>query len=67
MKRTSMRAFTLLVGLAAASIAVVESAPRASGQSGDGWNMLFDGKTMDGWNQLGDTNWRIEDGAIVFA
>ena len=29
----------------------------------DGWTPLFDGKTLNGWS--GDTNWKVEDGAIV--
>src|SRR5215471_10586661 len=28
-----------------------------------GWVSLFDGKTLNGWS--GDSNWKIEDGAIV--
>lgn len=27
--------------------------------------VLFDGKSLDGWDQVGETNWRVEDGAIV--
>ena len=30
-----------------------------------GWVTLFDGKSLDGWDQVGESNWRIEDGAIV--
>jgi Domain of Unknown Function (DUF1080) len=38
----------------------------ASAQSGDGWKVLLDGKSMDGWNKVGgETNWRVEDGAVV--
>lgn len=29
----------------------------------DGWVSMFDGKTLNGW--FGDSNWRVEDGAIV--
>ncbi len=29
----------------------------------DGWISMFDGRTLDGWS--GDSNWRVEDGAIV--
>jgi hypothetical protein len=35
----------------------------AQGQAA--WTPLFDGKTMDGWTPVGESNWRIEDGAIV--
>jgi hypothetical protein len=34
-------------------------------QSGDGWTQLFDGKNLGDWNLVGETNWRVEDGAIV--
>jgi hypothetical protein len=38
----------------------------AVGQTGPGWVALFDGKTIgDGWDRVGDSNWRVEDGAIV--
>lgn len=37
----------------------------ASAQSGDGWTTLLDDKTMGDWNQVGETNWRLEDGAVV--
>jgi hypothetical protein len=30
-----------------------------------GWITLFDGKSLDGWDQVGESNWRVEDGAIV--
>jgi hypothetical protein len=39
---------------------------RAAAQSGPGWISLFDGKTIgDDWDRVGETNWRVEDGAIV--
>ena len=37
----------------------------ASGQTGQGWTQLFDGKTLGDWSQTGEANWRVEDGAIV--
>jgi 3-keto-disaccharide hydrolase len=45
--------------------AIGELAPAASAQSGDGWTMLLDDKTMGDWNRVGETNWRLEDGAVV--
>jgi len=39
-------------------------APKANGQE-SGWITLFDGKSLDGWDQVGESNWRVEDGAIV--
>ena len=51
----------LLVGFAAST-----GAQRAAGQSGEGWTSLFDGKAIGAeWDQVGETNWRVEDGAIV--
>src|SRR5687768_7129193 len=41
-------------------------ATSASAQTGPGWVTLFDGKTIgDEWSRVGETNWRVEDGAIV--
>src|SRR5690349_7218139 len=35
-------------------------------QSGPGWTTLLDGTSLDGWNQVGgESNWRVEDGAVV--
>src|ERR1700741_1174107 len=39
-------------------------APEAASQDA-GWVTLFDGKSLDGWDQVGESNWRVEDGAIV--
>jgi hypothetical protein len=60
------RALTRTLALAAAFTGLAGlSAPQALAQSGPGWVMLFDGKTLDGWDRTGETNWRVEDGAIV--
>jgi hypothetical protein len=54
-----------VTALAAAAFCAVAAAPAAA-QSGPGWISLFDGKTIgDQWNKVGETNWRVEDGAIV--
>jgi hypothetical protein len=45
-------------------IAAFAQAP-AMAQSGDGWTVLVDAKTMGDWNRLGEANWRMEDGALV--
>jgi hypothetical protein len=37
----------------------------ASAQQGEGWVVLFDGKNLGDWDKVGETNWRVEDGAIV--
>ena len=65
MQRLSTRAFALAIGLFAIAFAAIQLAPQAMGQTGPGWVSLFDGKTIDNWNRVGETNWRIEDGAIV--
>jgi hypothetical protein len=58
MKFWATIASALLIGL-------FVTAP-ASAQSGPGWTQLFDGKTIgDQWDRVGETNWRVEDGAIV--
>lgn len=59
---TSGRLFAFILVLLAAT---VQFAPPASAQSGDGWKVLLDGKSMDGWNKVGDTNWRVEDGVVL--
>ena len=56
---------TLLATLALGAVAATASLPAAA-QSGPGWTTLLDGTTLDGWNKVGgETNWRIEDGAVV--
>jgi hypothetical protein len=60
------RAFALAAGLAVAVLAAIHLAPQASSQSGPGWISLFDGKTIGNeWDRVGESNWRVEDGAIV--
>ena len=59
------RAILLALGLVAALATGSQFAPRASGQTGEGWATLVDGKTMGDWNQVGESNWRMEDGALV--
>ena len=41
------------------------STNQAVGQSGDGWTILLDGKTMGDWDRVGESNWRLEDGVLV--
>jgi len=61
MKRGATFVFGLLFGLAA-----MLCADKALAQSGPGWVSLFDGKTIgDEWDRTGETNWRVEGGAIV--
>jgi len=53
----------------AATIAVgagVHAALPAAAQTGPGWTSLFDGKSIGSeWDRVGESNWRVEDGAIV--
>ncbi len=65
MRNAWTRVLTLAVGLTAVSYAAVQFAPQAYGQSGDGWIVLFDGKNLGDWDKVGETNWRVENGAIV--
>jgi len=49
-----------------AGSAILAPPQGATAQTGPGWIELFDGKSLgDAWDQVGETNWRVEDGAIV--
>ena len=63
MQRASMTAlaFTLFTVAFGANHLV----PQAVGQTGEGWITLLDGKSMGDWNKVGETNWRLENGAVV--
>jgi len=66
MQRARNRTFAVAVGLAVMAAGAVTLAPPTAGQSGPGWVSLFDGKAIgDEWDRVGETNWRVEDGAIV--
>jgi hypothetical protein len=62
MKRALNCAFAVALGLAVAAVA---TAPQSAGQSGPGWTVLLDDKTMGEWDKAGESNWRLEDGAVV--
>jgi hypothetical protein len=64
MFRVSSRAFACAVAVSTI-VAAFYLAPPASGQTGEGWVTLLDSKGMGEWNQVGETNWRMEDGAAV--
>ena len=65
MQRASTCAFALVTGLVVLVFAAIQASP-ATAQSGPGWVTLFDGKTIGSeWDRVGETNWRVEDGAIV--
>ncbi len=64
-QRTAARA-TFAATLAAIAVAASALAPLpAAAQSGPGWTTLLDGTSLDGWDQVGESNWRVEDGAVV--
>ena len=65
MQRVSSRSFTFALGTVVAA-AGLHFVPGAAGQTGPGWVSLFDGRTIGAeWDRVGETNWRVEDGAIV--
>ena len=57
--------FALGLGLTVAAVVAVGVAPPSAGQAGPGWTVLVDDKTMGDWDRVGETNWRMEDGALV--
>ncbi len=65
MRNAWTRVLTFAVGLIAVGYTAVQFAPQAFAQSGEGWIVLFDGKTLGDWDKVGETNWRVADGAIV--
>jgi hypothetical protein len=56
---------SLSLALTVAAVAAVGLAPHSRGQSGPGWTVLLDDKTIGDWDKAGDSNWRLEDGAVV--
>ena len=60
----SRRAIQLAVSLSILGLVANYAIPNAASQEA-GWITLFDGKSLDGWDQVGESNWRVEDGAIV--
>jgi hypothetical protein len=65
MPHVSVRALALALGILVVIIATLHAGPPASGQTGPGWITLLDGQTMGDWDRVGETNWRLEDGAVV--
>ena len=55
----------IFMGLLAIGFTVFGSVTHTSAQSGPGWVTLIDAKKMGDWNKVGETNWRLEDGAVV--
>jgi len=66
MQRAVNRLLAFVAGLVALAGTASYLAPPSAGQTGPDWVSLFDGKAIgDEWNRVGETNWRVEDGAIV--
>jgi hypothetical protein len=65
MRQASIRVLTLAATFFVAAFVAIQSAPPASAQTGEGWITLLDEKNMGDWDQVGETNWRMEDGAVV--
>jgi hypothetical protein len=65
MQRVSTRACALVMGLIVVAFVIMHLVPQASGQTGPGWVTLLDGTNMGDWIHVGQTNWRLEDGAVV--
>lgn len=42
----------------------IQASNTASGQTGDAWTVLFDGKSLKGWNVVGDASWNVADGVV---
>ena len=62
MRRLTTCAFALAAGLGIWAGAAIIS---AGAQTGDGWTTLLDATKMGEWDRVGESNWRVEDGAVV--
>jgi hypothetical protein len=65
MQRPRTAALALAVGLTAAAVALAAPTHEGIAQTGPGWTVLLDDKTMGDWDKVGESNWRLEDGAVV--
>lgn len=65
MHGVTIRRWALALAIATAMLGISHFTTRTSAQTGDGWVTLLDSKTMGDWNQVGESNWRLEDGAVV--
>ena len=61
MRRLATCALALAAGLGLGSAAFMS----AGAQTGDGWVTLLDSSKMGEWDRVGESNWRMEDGAVV--
>ena len=65
MRRTSTRVSAFILGVMVVAFAIMHLAPQASAQTGPGWVTLLDGEHLGDWHRVGETNWRLEEGAVV--
>lgn len=65
MRHVSLRIMTLAIGFIVVALGVIHTTPQATAQTGPGWVTLLDSENMGDWDQAGESNWRLEDGAVV--
>ncbi|MFZ1106490.1 MAG: DUF1080 domain-containing protein [Hyphomicrobiaceae bacterium] len=65
MQRPWKTTLAFAAGLTVAAVAVAGSTRETTAQTGPGWTVLLDDKTMGDWDKVGETNWRQEGGAVV--
>ena len=65
MKTIYRAASVAALSIIATAALFAQSPSKASSESGEGWITLFDGQNLDNWDKVGETNWRLEDGAVV--
>jgi 3-keto-disaccharide hydrolase len=65
MQRARTGTFALAMGLAIVASTALQSTSPTAAQSGPGWITLLDDKNMGDWDRVGESNWRLEDGAVV--
>ena len=60
-----MQRISTIVSVLATALAVLALAAPAVSQTGEGWVTLLDNGKMGEWDRVGESNWRLEDGAVV--
>ena len=65
MQTKTTRAFALAIGFGILGLSAIQGASPAAAQTGEGWTTLLDGTKMGDWDRVGESNWRLEDGAVV--
>ena len=58
------RTTAIALGLFLVGFTGSDDGATVSGQAGDGWTTLFDGKNLDHWTPIGNANWRLTDGTV---